>query len=644
MTETIKWYINRFQTFSGDEVAFRVVQAYKSRLMRWRNKMNDVPEYFNTRTHNLLVVEEADDIIADPTINIFGSYFNPGDIQDWNVDLASGKRFPSIYAKLINIRNDQYGSAKHVWELNRMLVLPQLALEFRKFKRSETLDLIIKLLSGWIDQNPYLTGVNWYSNIEVNIRLINWVLTWDILDIDHLKQHSETLNDFVVNKWIPSIYCHCKFSYENPSLHSSANNHLISEYAGLFIANCKWRFPESEEWIKYSRKGLETQIGLQHSLNGVNKEETAKYIQFITDFLLLCLIFGQRSGLPLSPSYEKKIHKICGYIYELLDIKGNVPNYGDEDDGRVFRLDRTPNCNNFFSILTSGAIYFNDESLLRSTSLDQKNRILFGKAAQKVFKKPANCFKLRASKVYAEEGHCIFRLQEDNSQEIYFHFDAAPLGYLSIAAHGHADSLSFILHVDGIPYLVDSGTYCYHTHPEWRKYFLSTVAHNTIAINHENQATFIGPTLWLDHFKSTVIDYGLSDTRDFIIAEHDGYVRYKINHRRKVEFLKKLRQFIITDEIINRGSKNAQIEMPFHIHPNVECHLSGSSLTLTYPGSRTVTIQLDPQLNWRLYKGNLSPTLGWYSSSFYQKEASPVVIGSVSASISLSFSTTITIN
>jgi hypothetical protein len=44
--------------------------------------------------------------------------------------------------------------------------------------------------------------------------------------------------------------------------------------------------------------------------------------------------------------------------------------------------------------------------------------------------------------------------------------DAAPLGFLSIAAHGHADALSFILHVDGSPILVDPGMFTYHTHKE----------------------------------------------------------------------------------------------------------------------------------------------------------------------------------
>ena len=41
--------------------------------------------------------------------------------------------------------------------------------------------------------------------------------------------------------------------------------------------------------------------------------------------------------------------------------------------------------------------------------------------------------------------------------------DAGPLGYQTIAAHGHADALSFTLSVGGMEFLVDPGTYAYHT-------------------------------------------------------------------------------------------------------------------------------------------------------------------------------------
>ena len=124
---------------------------------------------------------------------------------------------------------------------------------------------------------------------------------------------------------------------------------------------------------------------------------------------------------------------------------------------------------------------------------------------------------------YKEEGHFILRKREGQSKEIYCHFDAAPLGYLSIAAHGHADALSIILHVDGYPFLVDPGTYAYHTHADWRKYFTSTMAHNTVSIDKGDQAMLAGPTLWLNHFDCKVITTTSNDEKDIITASHNGY-------------------------------------------------------------------------------------------------------------------------
>ena len=63
----------------------------------------------------------------------------------------------------------------------------------------------------------------------------------------------------------------------------------------------------------------------------------------------------------------------------------------------------------------------------------------------------------------------------ETPDEVRLLVDAGPLGYLSIAAHGHADALSFVLNVGDREILVDPGTYAYHTDPAWRRYFRSTL-------------------------------------------------------------------------------------------------------------------------------------------------------------------------
>ena len=159
------------------------------------------------------------------------------------------------------------------------------------------------------------------------------------------------------------------------------------------------------------------------------------------------------------------------------------------------------------------------------------------------------------SAFYEKEGHFILRKHLDNDKEIYCHFDAAPLGYLSIAAHGHADALSVIVHIDGYPFLVDPGTYAYHTHAEWRKYFVSTLAHNTVTINNADQAVHSGPTLWLNHYKASILKAKSSNEFDVVSATHNGYRKEKVNHTRSVEFNKEKDYLKISDLVEGRKSR-----------------------------------------------------------------------------------------
>ena len=94
---------------------------------------------------------------------------------------------------------------------------------------------------------------------------------------------------------------------------------MIAEYAGLFIATSLWNFKESRKWNKHAKSGLEHEIVRQHSENGINKEEAAEYIQFITDFFLLSYIVGENSENPFSEKYKIQLKAIFSYINNFLD-------------------------------------------------------------------------------------------------------------------------------------------------------------------------------------------------------------------------------------------------------------------------------------------------------------------------------------
>lgn len=622
------------------ELVYRAAQRRQSNTLKREMGIRSAAIDYTTVASILPVTNES--LSATEHIDVFGIPVHPADIHDWQFDILTKRSFPKKYAKDIDIRTGGLGSAKHVWELNRMLFLPRLAIQYRNTGDVHYITLIMRLVSDWVEKNPYLVGINWYSNIEINIRLINWFLTWEILRADEIADRNTFFKTFVNETWVPTIYQHCKFSYTNPSLHSSANNHLIAEYAGLFVAASKWVFTESSCWKDYAKRGLEREIVRQHSANGINREEAAEYIQFITDFLLIALVTADYTKNPFSATYCNMFRSIVSYISHLLTVNGQFPKYGDEDDGRVFLLNKDIHDNNFTSLLQAGAIYFSDPGFLHGgDEPDQKNRILFGDKASTVFANNKEKKTLQSSKFYPDEGHFFFKKQTAPGREIYCHFDAAPLGYLSIAAHAHADVLSFVLYLDGHPFFIDPGTYCYHTDAEWRHYFVSTRAHNTIGIRGRDQADFVGPTLWLNHYKVSVQEFGLSNDYDYVMAAHSGYKKCHVEHARKLEFLRAEDKIVITDYITGKADKQICLEMPFHLHPAVEYNLDGHRSVVSF-ADRKIVMELDRQMEWSVVKGSLDPYLGWYSDRFYKKTPSPVIMGTMPCTSSLQLKTELT--
>ncbi|CAN5613228.1 hypothetical protein BH09BAC4_BH09BAC4_20820 [soil metagenome] len=641
MSKNYTWLYNRLRSMSLPEMIFRMSQFVQKKTERssmgWQPlvRLARLPEPILPFDPN-----QTPAVTFSPEQPIFRHTIDINQPIDWHLDVSTGRRFPKTYAKDADVRSGRNGSAKYVWEINRLLFLPQLAVQYRQTGDRKFLTQFVAISRSWFAENPYLTGVNWYSNIEVNIRLINWFVSWNILDASALAETDPDFKSFVELQWLPAIYQHCVYSHKNPSLYSSANNHLISEYAGLFIAASFWEFPESAAWRAYGKSGLEREMLRQHSRNGVNREEAAEYIQFITDFFLIPYVVGERTGNPFSLAYDGHLIKVLRYIAQFLDCQGTFPRYGDEDDGRVLLLDDCHPHNNFKSLLRSGAILARDPLFKqlsaewgKSPRFDLKNYVLFGQAGQAIFESIPTQYDLLGSTFYEDEGHFILRKQEieDNLgqlREIYIHADAAPLGFLSIAAHGHADALSFLMHVDGQVFLADPGTYSYQTDPEWRNYFVSTRAHNTVCIDGQNQAHQAGALLWLDHYETQTLSARTTSEFDQLSAVHNGYKHLNCRHQRTFLFDRTSDVLTLTDIVENYGKQSRLVEVMFHLGPDIQIDAtSHNTFILTHPDTtREVGLAVAPELQTEVVTGQIEPArLGWYSDGFYQLQPTTTI-------------------
>jgi hypothetical protein len=214
---------------------------------------------------------------------------------------------------------------------------------------------------------------------------------------------------------------------------------------------------------------------------------------------------------------------------------------------------------------------------------------------------------------FPDAGMTILRTEAAHSPEIWCRCDGGPHGFLSIAAHAHADALSVEVRYGGVDILADPGTYCYHGEPEWRSYFRSTIGHNTVQIDGSNQSVDGGPFMWLRQARTWELPVP-ERTRQWS-AEHDGYTSLKpsVRHRRLVCLEPETGLVEITDVISGRGNN---VRLAFHLGPDVAAALDGEVAILSWGSAETpgsARLELPTQLRWSLHRAETSPILGWYS-------------------------------
>ncbi|MEX0290853.1 MAG: alginate lyase family protein [Flavobacteriaceae bacterium] len=619
------WYLKRLGTMSFAEMVYRAKTAIKKSLDKRRKDSLSPAGKLGALPQPILHLPKIEQELTLSEYSIFGHPLKIDANINWHLDIMNNKEFPKLFSFSIDTRTGKYGNVKVVWEINRLQFLSAICLQYQKSKDTRHLDQFMEIITSWKEANPYLEGVNWYSNIEVNIRIINWFLCWELLEVNKILPHNERFRRFVEQVWLPLIELHGIHASRYESQHSSANNHLIAEGCGLFVLGSYWSFKEAPKWRAKGKAILEREIEKQHSSNGINKEEASEYIQFITDFFLIAYLVGSRTGAKFTKSYVDSLKTIFEYIYQLMDISGKVPYYGDDDDGKLFWLN-TDTSNNFQSLLCSGALLFNsDKFKAKAKRFDVKNQIFFGAKGQHSFTEIPFYQPIPETKIYEKEGH-FFIKKGDSKSEIYLHVDIAPLGYLSIAAHGHADALSFFLNIDGSPYIVDPGTYTYHTYPNWRDYFKGTIAHNTIRVDRKNQATNGGPCLWVDHYTAKPLSIVEDEVAMKITGSHSGYEKLGVSHTRSYTFNKAEDCITIIDEITAEDDQVHFYELPLHLHPHIKVAKSAQhTYEIYYPGKRMVHIALDEKLSSSIITGSEQPLLGWYSDSFLQKQPTSVI-------------------
>lgn len=574
---------------------------------------------------------QAADRIAAGRLDVFALQgVELGSPPRWNRDPKSGVEASLSFGKLLDYRDPRaVGDIKYLWELNRHLHLVTLAQAYALSGDARYFDVIRQHLESWFASCPYRMGANWSSALEPAIRLINWSVAWQLLGGAFSPRFADAEGARFRQRWLEAVYQHAQFVRGHFSLYSSANNHLIGEAAGLFIAAVTWPcWPRADAWLAEAKAILEREAVLQNAADGVNLEQAVSYQRFELDLLLLSLFAGEANEQKFSAAFASRIEAMIEYLASLMDAGGNIPMFGDSDDGLAVRLAHGGEFCGYRSLLATGALLFRrGDFKAKAGELDDKTRWLFGEGAEKAFRDlDTTGTQLPVRRAFPEGGYYILGCDFETESEIRLVADAGPLGYQTIAAHGHADALAFTLSVGRKEFLIDPGTYAYHTQGPWRQYFRGTSAHNTLRVDGMDQSQSGGNFMWLRKAHARCTLWRPSAECDIFEGWHDGYMHLPdpVMHRRRITLEKRSRRVVIEDSLLMSGAH--EVELFFHCSERCRVDPVPGGCRISH-AEKTLFLRL-PQAEGaasQLFCGSTAPIAGWVSRKLDDKQPAPTI-------------------
>jgi uncharacterized heparinase superfamily protein len=462
-----------------------------------------------------------------------------------------------------------------------------------------------------------MIGLNWKSPLEAAIRLISWAFVSSLV--------GNKLPGVFHDRLQATVYQHQYFIRKFYSKHSSANNHLIGEMAGLYIASVFWPcFKKSNSWRLLAKRSLIHEAMRQVEPDGIGRELATEYHLFILEFLILAGALGQAIGDPFPPEFWGRLNGMIAFLCAISDKRGNLPMLGDGDSGQVIGPPESlqTRARNIVRLATPEL----DPSVTPLDSATRTRLLLWGQM-------PGNLFHQSESQLQSDlrefpnGGYYVLAADRECDEEVLVVFDAGPLGLPPLYAHGHADALSFWLSYGGREFLIDPGTYSYHGHDLWRGYFRSTAAHNTVRIDGQDQSMPVGPFQWSLVARCQVEHTRNTDQWVELEAFHDGYKRLAdpVIHRRRVRLFKRSKKLLIHDRL--DCADRHDVEVFFHFHEHCEVKQTGvSSFTAQIENVR-LQVRLDTQLSAEIVRGSESPILGWVSRTYGLKTPSTTLVG-----------------
>ncbi len=343
----------------------------------------------------------------------------------------TGRKEPLIPWTRVRIKNTSHDEdIKFLWELNRLGDLdPLMALAVLENSR-DCLESALEIVEQWDRENPFGMGVNWFSNMEVALRLLRLLL---------LQGVCESLGEKVsfIHRLIADHAAHVRAEWKATRKNLKGGNHLLVELAALaaYETLAGDHGPACQE--------LKKEMKRQFHADGCYFEGSLGYHLYVLNVLVfvhfLCTLANKQS--PVSTDI---LNKALDFAAQFSGFDGNLPRIGDWDEGYVF----SP----VYSSLTDIRPMLSLAGLLKNT-----NKVLTEKRKDRVFPQAK-----MACRRTGQDDLIVFR--------------AGDVGF----GHAHLDMLALYYMGKGGPVILDGGTFQYNHSREKRNQYRGLSAHSTI--------------------------------------------------------------------------------------------------------------------------------------------------------------------
>ena len=509
---------------------------------------------------------------------LFGREVRLDDPPRWHVNPASGAAWPEHPSARLDYHDTSIaGDPKDTWELGRLTVLPTLALAARATGERAHADRAIRWLDNFTARHPLGHGIHHTSGIEQAVRVITMTWTLALLGGRAAEADLESCLGLMAQQAL-NVRDHL-------SLGSSANNHLIAEYAGLAVMAAT--FPKlrgSERLLEKAVRGLERETLRQFDADGVNLEQSFGYLPFVWELLLEAFVAAEAAGISTSASARMRLKTSLEFARWIRLPDGGWPRIGDEDDGRILfagehasRLDLVGNA--LAAWLSAEALSDSDTGLAR---------LLRGDAVSSRVSRPGR---------HGTRCYTIWR-----EADVTVTFDHGPLGLPPLAAHGHADGLAITIHRGADVVVADPGTFAYHADHEARDRCRSTPYHATLNFGGRSQARSAGPFLW-ERLPTIAPDASARGEGGWVCGWTGGE-----SHRRRVL----VEAGVVTIE--DRALRGSGAMLVFPLAPQAKVELDGATARVRV-GNTLATFTGEGLEPWRIEPGEVAPRYGRIESA-----------------------------